>query len=62
MIDATGYADVLSMSANGTTWYTVYDWAGGTGVYERAMATIIVPPGHYWRFSGSGYNNLVEIS
>ena len=62
MIDATGHADALSMSPNGTTWYQVYYWAGGTGTYERASATLIVPPGHYWRFSGSSYYSLVEIS
>lgn len=62
MIDAWGSAAVLSMSADGTTWYQVYHWQGGTGAYERASATLIVPPGHYWRFSGSAYNGLVEIS
>ena len=62
MIDATGNADALSMSPDGTTWYQVYYWEGGTGNYERAFASIIVPPGHYWRFSGSSYYGLVEIS
>ena len=62
MIDATGNADALSMSSDGTTWYQVYYWAGGNGSYERASATLIVPPGHYWRFSGSSYYGLVEIS
>ena len=62
MIDATGHADALAMSADGTTWYEVYYWGGGTGQYERAMATLIVPPGHYWRFSGSSYYSLVELS
>ena len=62
MIDATGNADKLYMSADNTTWYQVYNWSGGTGSYERNMATLIVPPNHYWRFSGSSYYRLVEIS
>lgn len=62
MIDATGNADQLDMSADGTTWYQVYYWAGGNGSYERASATLIVPPGHYWRFSGTSTYGVVEIS
>ena len=61
-IDATGNADVLSVSPDGSTWYNVYYWAGGTGVYERAMATLIVPPNHYYRFSGSSYIGWVELT
>ena len=61
MIDATGNADNLEMSADNTTWYRVYNWSGGNGSYERAMATLIVPPGHYWRFSGSSYYRLVGV-
>jgi|13_taG_2_1085334.scaffolds.fasta_scaffold08686_2 hypothetical protein len=62
MIDATGNADYLSVSPDNSTWYQVYYWAGGTGTYERASVTLIVPPNHYWRFSGSSYYSLVEIS
>ena len=62
MIDADGDADALSVSADNTTWYQVYYWSGGNGSYERSSATLIVPPSHYWRFSGSAYNGLVEIS
>ena len=62
MIEAVGYADQLDVSADGTTWYRVYYWGGGNGNYERAMATLIVPPSHYWRFSGSSVVSLVELS
>ncbi len=61
-IDATGHADILSVSADGNNWYNVYDWAGGTGPYERASATLIVPPNHYYRYSGSSYISWVELS
>ena len=62
MVDATGQADSLSVSADNVTWYQVYYWSGGNGSYERASATLIVPPNHYWRFSGSSVYGIVEIS
>ena len=63
MIDASGSnGNALSMSSDSTTWYQVYYWSGNNGVYERASATLIVPPGHYWRYSGSGAYGVVEIS
>ena len=62
MVDATGNADALSVSADNVTWYQVYYWSGGNGSYERASATLIVPPNHYWRFSGSSVYGIVEIS
>ena len=63
IIDASGTnGKALSMSADGTTWYQVYYWQGNNGVYERASATLIVPPNHYWRYEGSGAYGIVEIS
>jgi hypothetical protein len=63
MIDASGTnGKALSVSADNVTWYQVYYWQGNNGVYERASATLIVPPNHYWRYEGSGAYGIVEIS
>ena len=61
-VDATGNAGQLQVSADGSSWYRVFQWPSGTGPYEQNIATLIVPPNHYYRFSGSGYSSWTELT
>jgi hypothetical protein len=61
-IGGHGAVDYIYVSPNNSSWYTIYNTGGGTGWYEMNHTTLIVPPGHYYRYSGSSYSYWVEIT
>jgi hypothetical protein len=61
-IGGHGSVDYISVSPNNSSWYTVYNTSGGTGTYEMNHTTLIVSPGHYYRYSGTSYAYWVELT
>jgi len=51
-IDDDGGTAYFQISTNGTSWDTLYTWAGGTGSYERNSLSIVIPDQLYYRVSG----------
>lgn len=56
-INGDGGSLNVQVSPDGSTWTTVADWSSGSGGYERYTATVLVPPGHYYKVSSGGTLN-----
>ncbi len=61
-IGGHGSIDYVYISPDNSNWYTVYNYAGGTGSYEYNSTTLVVPPNHYYRYSGPYYDYWVEVT
>ena len=61
-IGGHGSVDLVYVSPNNSSWYAIYDHWGGTGAYEMNSTTLVVPPGHYYRYSGYSYSYWTELT
>ena len=53
LIDDNGGSNSFQVSTDNSTWLTLYTYPSGTGNYEKAPVTVIIPNNHYYRFTGA---------